>query len=140
MADVPVVPEEAKGLYDLVQEEVDKVISVYKDKKLDGLTFKEVFEVLTTAVSSFVRLVESVGGAHPGKWKKAVVVAAIESFYEQVIKPIDLPIPDWLEWTVVDPVLEKSIAPVISGLIDGLVTLFNSIGWSLEEGVTPDPV
>jgi hypothetical protein len=134
------VPAEAQTLYDVAKEEIERVITEYEERKLDGLTFKEVYEVITTAIASFVRLIEFVGGAHPGKWKKAVVIAAMEEFFVRVIKPIDLPLPDWLEWAVVDPVLERSISPFVSALIDGLVTIFDRVGWSLDEEVAPDPI
>lgn len=117
------------ALYDEIAQAIQDVINTYKQSVADGkLSLQEIFTLSHSAIASFVRLAESVGG-YSGAEKKAAVLAAIDQFYDEVIAPIDVQsIPNFLE-PVVDRALKQLIRVVAESTIDSLVNIFNKTGW-----------
>ena len=66
--------------------------------------------VSVAALKEIVKVLEANGG-------KAVITALVEKGFDKFVAPIDLPGPDAL----IDPLLRKMIAPVVSAIYDAIV-------------------
>ena len=95
----------------------------------DGtVTASEVWSILTRGVASLIQLANTMG-AYTGAEKKEAVIKAVQRLYDEVIAPLDIPgIPNFLENTIVDPLIGRAVPIVLSGIIDGLVSIFNKEG------------
>ncbi len=115
------------GLYGLLAAEFQKINQHYVEVAKGGLTVAEVFELLTLAAGSFVKVTEALTEGVDDAAKKAAVLKACETFYQQVLAPLDIPgVPNLLESTIVDPLLGKVASVVMSGIIDGLVAILKT--------------
>ena len=64
-----------------------------------------------------------------GAEKKAAVLAALETFFDEVIAPLDIKgIPNFIE-PIVDSSLKKLSLTLAAAGIDALVAIFNRSGW-----------
>jgi hypothetical protein len=110
-----------KTLSDLIAFYTDHV----KGKPLNGNT---VMAIVTEVASVFVQDVEPIITLS-GPEKKALVVAAVVEFYKKVLEPLGIPgVPALLTNTLIDPLIERELPPLIGGVIDGLVAIFNKYG------------
>jgi hypothetical protein len=128
------------SLYDNMKAAIDNIIADYKAANTDGkLTFTEIFTLVSNAVATFVQLLENFGGG-TGAEKKAVVLQAIEQFFDEVIIPIDIKgIPNVLEG-IVGRALKQLVLSLADGWIDSIVNIFNKTGWGVPGGSpTGDP-
>lgn len=118
-------------LYTKVKDSLDAIVKTYRESKADGsLSLAEVWRLLVEAIGKLVQIAETFDGA-TGAEKKEAVIQAAQAFYDDVIRPIDLPgVPNFLENTVVDPLLGKAVPYLFGGLVDGLVGIFNREGWA----------
>jgi hypothetical protein len=117
-----VVPE--SSLYDLLKQEIDKIVTLFEDAKADSdVTLSEVWNLVTEVISSLVKVAEEFGG--DGDNKKAAVLAALELFYDEVIAPLDIPyVPNIVE-PVVDRAAKRIFLQIADGVIDAIVSLLN---------------
>ena len=125
------------GIYDDLKGAVNEIIAHYKAATADGkLTFTEIFTLASKALGSFVQLFETFTDNVTGEEKKAAVLAALNTFFDEVISPIDIKgIPNFIE-PVVDSSLKKLCMTLADAGIDALVAIFNKSGW----GPQPEPV
>lgn len=91
----------------------DRLADFVNNFKFDGdaapSTYTGILDTVYAVVDSLMKIADAFEA--PGADKKAAVVAATADFYQKFIKPIDLPwIPNFLETTVVDPLLEREIS------------------------------
>lgn len=103
------------SLYETIKTEVQGYIADVKAAGSDGYTFADIIPLVSAATMRFTRIAQAAGGT--GAEKKEAVLAGLESFYDAVILPIDLPGPDF----VVDPALRSLIRVVLGPLIDRVV-------------------
>ena len=117
------------GLYDKFSKAITTVIASYKEANADGkLTFTDIVALLGTATSELVGIAEAFYDGS-GEAKKAAVMAALNTFYDEVIEPIDIPaIPNFIE-PITDKVIKQILLVVADGLVDAIVTIFNKGGW-----------
>jgi hypothetical protein len=121
-------------LYDEVKEAIDKIVAKYKELAVDGLTFTEMWTLFNNATATLVQLVEKYGD-YTGEEKKAVVLQALDHFYDEVIEPIDIKaIPNFIE-PIVDKAMKELLLVLAGPAIDALVNIFNKGGWN-----TPDEI
>jgi len=125
------------GLYDKFSKAITNVITAYKEAHADGkLSFTEIIALLGTAIGELVSIAEAFYDGS-GDAKKAAVMAAIDTFYEEVIKPIDIPvIPNFIE-PIADKAVKQLLLVVADGLVDAVVAIFNKAGWP-DTPDTPD--
>lgn len=125
------------GIYEDLKDAVEDIIIHYREvTEDDKLSFTEIFTLAGKALGSFVQLFESFTSNATGEDKKAAVLAALETFFDEVIGPIDIKgIPNFIE-PVVDSSLKKLCMTLADAGIDALVAIFNKSGW----GPSPSPV
>ncbi len=124
------------GIYDDLKGAINTIIAHYKEATADGkLTFTEIFALSGKALASFVQLIETFTDNVTGEEKKQAVLAALDTFFDEVISPIDIKgIPNFIE-PVVDSSLKKLCMTLAGAGIDALVAIFNKTGW----GPQPEP-
>ena len=116
-------------LFAQVKTQVDALMASAKAKAADGLSLGEVWALFLEAIQTLVMLAETLVGVD-GATKKAVVLKAVDAFYENVILVVDIPwIPNFLERTVIDPAIHEAMSYFASKSIDALVAKFNTEGW-----------
>lgn len=109
-------------LYDTVKNQVDVLINSYKEVISDNkLTLVEMWTLAQHGFTAFVTIAEKSNAT--GVEKKAVVMAAAERLYDEVLAPIDIKaIPNFIE-----PTFDKLAKPVYMELmskgVDYLVNL-----------------
>ena len=125
------------GLYDKFSEAITNVITAYKEAHADGkLSFTEIIALLGTAIGELVSIAEAFYDGS-GEAKKAAVMAAINTFYDEVIEPIDIPaIPNFVE-PIADKAVKQLLLVVADGVVDAIVAIFNKSGWP-DAPNTPD--
>lgn len=113
------------AIYTAISDRIAGFIAKYKESTADGtLSLAEIFNLTNRAIADFAVAVEVIGGA--GEDKKAAVLLALGDFYDQIIKPYNIPgVPDILENTIVDPYGRTVFISIVDGLIDGMVRVFN---------------
>ncbi len=111
-------------LYDLLKQEIDRIVTMFEDAKADShVTLEEIWTLTTEVISSLVKVAEEWGGA--GTDKKQAVLDGISLFYDEVIAPIDIKwVPNLVE-PAVDRVVKSLFMQVVDGVIDGVVGLLN---------------
>lgn len=115
-------------LFNAIRGELEKTVEHYKLLAVDGISLSDVWNLVTSAVSSFAVIAESFGGS--GGDKKAVVLAAAETLYDKLIAPLDIPyVPGVIENRIVDPMLKKVFMQLVSGAIDAAVKVLNRTEW-----------
>lgn len=135
----PALPD----LYEAVKAAAQELVEAYKGHAADGrVSAMEVWELLTTTSASLMRVAETFA-TYDGAAKKAAVLRGVESFYDQVVVPLDIPhVPEFVENRFVDPALKGFLLKLVSGTIDSLVKVFNRTGWfdtPGENGAKPAP-
>lgn len=112
---------------------VKQIIAKYQGLFLDGsVSFTELFSFVTNAIGTLVQIGEKLDGIS-GAEKKAAVLTALGTLFDQVIAPLDIKgVPNFLEG-VVDSALRELILSLASSTVDSLVNIFNKTGW----GTTP---
>ena len=120
---------DGSGLYEKFSAAITKVITSYKEANADGkLSFTDIIALLGTATGELVSIAEAFYDGS-GDAKKAAVMAAIDTFYEEVIEPIDIPaIPNFIE-PIADKAVKQLLLVVADGLVDAVVAIFNKNGW-----------
>jgi hypothetical protein len=124
------------ALYDTLEEGIKSVIDAYKEAKVDDdkVSFNEVVTISGKAIGALIVVAESFSELSAEE-KKDAVVAAIGTFYDEVIAPIDIQkIPNFIE-PIIDKGLKQLIVAMSDGIIDAIVALYNDGGWPN----TPDP-
>jgi len=123
------------GIYDDLQGAVNQIIAHYKDATADGkLSFTEIFSLSGKALASFIQLFETFTDNVTGEAKKQAVLAALDTFFDEVISPIDIKgIPNFIE-PVVDTSLKRLCMSLADAGIDALVAIFNKSGWGPQPG------
>ncbi len=111
-------------LFQQIQVEFDALVAEAKAVFEDGkVTWREVAGLVPEAFRRIVAMVQVVQAA--GEQKKELAVYCADQFYLQVIKPLNLPGPDWL----LDPVIGRLLHELAGVAIDWLVKVFNRDGW-----------
>ena len=112
---------------------LDGVIAYYKVAAADGWTVAEVYSVITRAVATLLKLLTAPDAVAPAELK-AVVLAAFDKLYDEVMAPIDIPyVPDVIETRFVDPILKVALRDQVAGILDALLKIF-------EREAVPPPV
>lgn len=102
---------------DKIRMEFESVKAEYQDAISDGkLSFGDAFNLLLHGVFSISRLLSQYAELDFEK-RKAIGVDLAQEFYDEVIKPIDLPIPNWIEGQV-DKMLGLAVKPIVESIYD----------------------
>lgn len=114
---------------EVLDKAIADIIAKYKVANADGkMTFSEILTLVGNAVATFVQLFESFGDG-TGADKKASVLAALSTFFDQVVSPIDIKgVPNFIE-PVVDSAIKGLVMTFAGSSIDTIVNLLNKIGW-----------
>ena len=118
------------ALYDTLEEGIRGVIDAYKEAKADDdkISFNEVVAIVGKSIGSLVAIAESFSSIS-GEEKKAAVVGAVGTLYDEVIAPIDIQkIPNFIE-PIVDKGIKALLLAISEGIVDGIVSLYNESGW-----------
>jgi hypothetical protein len=118
------------ALYDTMEEGIRGVIDAYKEAKADDdkISFNEVVAIVGKSIGSLVAIAESFSSIS-GEEKKAAVVGAVGTLYDEVIAPIDIQkIPNFIE-PIVDKGIKALLLAISEGIVDGIVSLYNESGW-----------
>lgn len=103
--------------YDKIKIEYDEMVLKYKEAIQDGkLSFSDALSLLLHGSFSIAKLLQGYVEL-PFEQRKAVGVDLATQFYEEVIAPIDLPIPN-----VIEPLFDKSLGLAIPSVIDLIYT------------------
>ncbi len=94
----------------------------------DSLSIPDTWNIFNTALSQIVLTIETYLKDLIGPEKKALALAYLERFFDEVLVPIDIPwVPAWLE-KILDPLIKKLFLQLASGAIDALVSTLNKTG------------
>lgn len=117
-------------LYKALAEAVAQLVAEAKKRAADGVvSFEDMWALVLMAIQVLVRLAETYSG-YDGAAKKAAVMGALTSFYDQVIVPLPLPgVPRFLE-SFVDSFLKSTMLKLAGAAIDAAVDLLNRTGWA----------
>lgn len=108
------------ALYDSIKTEVTAYIVEAKAAISDGISFSNVWPLISAATMRLTRIAQATGATGPEK--KEAVLAALETFYAEVVKPLDLPgVPNLFVEPIVDNAIGALIRPMFSPLIDRVV-------------------
>lgn len=122
-----------------LKKELNELLAYYKSLKTDGWTMEEIYSFITRSVASIVRLVGEYSTSETDI--KTTVMTAIDELYDNVIAPIDIPyVPNLIETRFVDPLIKAALKKQISGIIDGLLKVFDRPPTPNPEVTTPPPV
>ncbi len=110
------------AIYEDIKVKVDEIIVKYKASAADGsVTLAEAYEILQLAVHDVMLVVEEL--SLPGVDKKALVMQAVDKFYDEVIAPLDIKaIPNAVE-PLADRLLKTVLLQIVDGAIDALVAI-----------------
>ena len=108
------------ALYDDIAASVNSIIAKYKEIIGDGkLTLSEILSLAGAAAASFLELTKSLTALD--EEKKKAILTAVETFYDTVLAPLDIPVvPNFLE-PVVDAGLKEVVLYVTGAMIDTLM-------------------
>ena len=102
---------------DKVMIEFASIKEQYKEAIADGkLSFSDAFNLLLHWVFSISKLLSKYSELDFEK-RKALGVDLAQEFYDEVIAPIDLPIPNWIEGQV-DKMLGLAVKPIVESIYD----------------------
>lgn len=134
--DVTPLPPAQGELLNSVRDELNSVITHYKELSKDGFTLAEVWDLATSAVASIVQVIELTSNSQDKVDKKAIVMVAAGVLYDEVIAPMDIPfVPGIVENRVVDPALRVVFLKLASGAADAILKVFNRNGVLVSTGV-----
>ena len=124
--------------YDDLKNYFEEISSHYNEVAADGkIDFSDAVFLAGKAAASFVQVVERFKSDSDGASKKAIVLEALDHFYDDVIKPLDIKaIPNIIE-PVVDSAVKQIILTFASAGIDTIIAIFNKTGWNPSP--TPGP-
>lgn len=120
-------------IYDDLKDYFEEVSDHYKDLTVDGkFSFGDAMLLMGKASASFIQIAERFTEIANGPDKKQAVLEALDAFYEDVIKPLDLQaVPNLVE-PIVDSAIKQLVLTIASASIDTLVAVFNKTGWNPE--------
>lgn len=102
---------------DKIRMEFESIKAEYQEAIADGkLSFGDAFNLLLHGVFSISKLLSQYAELDFEK-RKALGVDLAQEFYDEVIKPIDLPIPNWIEGQV-DKMLGLAVRPIVESIYD----------------------
>ncbi len=113
-----VCPNSRKENQVMLQEKFDAIRARVAEAASDGkITLPEGFRILGEIVDAAAWAVRAL--KEPAELE--TLITDCEAFYDQVVQPLDLKaVPDWLERSVVDPMLRRAIRPSITALYEAL--------------------
>jgi len=120
---------------ELVLNEVEKLTQQTKEsvKNLKKLAIDEAWKILQLATASMVQVIEKTADSLSGPEKKALALAGLNSFYDNVFVVIDVPFVP----SVVEPIIHKYVKVVlmilVSSSIDAIVKIFRETGVFLKK-------
>jgi hypothetical protein len=98
--------------YDKIKAEFDELVLKYKEAIADGkLSFSDALSLLLHGSFSIAQLLQNYVELDFEK-RKAIGVDLAVQFYDEVIAPIDLPLPNLIE-----PIFDRTLAAAIPGFI-----------------------
>lgn len=107
-------------LYDTISTQVEALIALYREKAKDGLSWREILEILVTATTTLLPTLMAAADTTEAD-VKAAAVKGVTRLFDQVIAPMDLPgIPNVVEVAVVDPALRQAIPIFVDGIVNAL--------------------
>lgn len=117
--------------YDDLKNYFEEISEHYSALVADGkIDFSDAVFLAGKAAASFVQVVERFTHDSDGNSKKAIVLEALDHFYDDVIKPLDIAaIPNIIE-PVVDSAVKQIILTFASAGIDTIIAIFNKTGWN----------
>ncbi len=105
--------------YELIKGEVTKLFAEAHQAMSGGLRMSELWTLIESTIESLVTIVEQLPAS--GAEKKEAVLELIDRFYDEEIRPLDMPlVPD----AIFDPMIGAAIRPLASLLIDAIVAAF----------------
>lgn len=113
------MPEKV-DLYPLFQKHVGHIVDEYRGRMADGPSLEDAIALCVQAAQCAVELTREVPDLS-AEDRKAACLAVLDRFYFQEIAPLDIPkVPEFVERSIVDPVLGSALHHLASGLIEGL--------------------
>jgi hypothetical protein len=124
---------------DELREELQKLIDEAKEALADKkLSWAEALSLITGAIAAFLSIARGLGNNTGDTDVREMIITAVSNFYENVIRPKDIPgLPNIIENTVVDPLLGKAIPTLVGLLYDTLTSAFDAADPEVD---TPDPL
>ena len=129
---------DGNGLYKAFSDAIQKIVDAYKEATTDDkLSFTDIISLVGTAIGEMVSVAETFHDGD-GSAKKAAVLAAVGTVYDEVIAPMDIAkVPNFIE-PIVDKGVKQLILVIADGTIDAIVAIFNKGGWPDNTPDTPD--
>jgi len=106
-------------LYEQIKEAVQALKAGFRDALADGkITLAELWLLVQHLVIDLVGIVNGLDDLSPERRKEAIL-ELVDEVYADVIAPIDLPwVPEFIERSLVDPILGIALHEVVSRLLD----------------------
>jgi hypothetical protein len=126
---------------DPLKEEIQKLIDATKEAYADrDITFGEVLGLIPKFIGAITVLAKNIDPAMESGALRVLVIEGATDFYEEFIKPYDIPyLPNVVEDTVVDPALGKAVPILIGATYDTIIGVFES-RINPEGGTDEDPM
>lgn len=117
---------------------IDEIIAKYKELVGDGkLSLSDVISLMAAAASTLWKLVKAY--AVPSKDRKGAVLEAMDKFYDEVVRPIDITlIPNFIE-PFVDSWLKQMLLFIVGGWISALGGILDRDEDKVIDPVVPTP-
>jgi hypothetical protein len=121
------------NIYTNLKDYFEEITEHYQALAVDGkFSFGDAMLLMGKASASFIQVVERFTEIANGPDKKQAVLEALDHFYDDVIKPLDLQgVPNLIE-PIVDSAIKQLVLTIASASIDTLVAVFNKTGWNPE--------
>jgi len=116
---------------------VQDVIAKYKAASASGTTgIKGWYDLFTGGINEIAAVVTELSTLDRDQTKQ-LIVDGVEQFYTTVIAPLEAPagIPKILETTIIDPVVNKLIPPIVGSMVDSVLSLYDR--WFTPTTATP---
>lgn len=108
--------------YEKIQIEYQELIAKYKEAITDGkLSFSDAIGLLMHGSFSIAKLMQGYVDM-PFEQRKAVGVDLCVQFYDDVIAPIDLPIPN-----IIEPMVDKTVGLMVKPLVESIYDAVQAI-------------
>jgi hypothetical protein len=108
------------ALYQTIETEWNAYLAELVASQSDGFQFSDVPSLLASGAIRGTRIMQATGASGPEK--KEAVLMCLETMYDRIILPIDLPfIPNYIIEPMVDKALKAAIRPGFGPLIDRVV-------------------
>lgn len=117
---------------------IDEIIKKYQELVGDGsLSLSDIISLMAAASSTLWKLVKAY--AIPSNDRKGVVLEAMDKFYDEVIRPIDISfIPNFIE-PFVDSWLKQLLLFIVGGWISALGGILDRDDDNIPDPVIPTP-